>query len=142
MHRGPRGLIVEIGDPAASPPQLRRTWNGISRVCDSQKAEKTSTPRLFAERHRLTDESALADARRSATADDTPVAADRSINMPVMVCSSTSAPTKVGCAGPVDLVIHSDTRRRCAVTARRCLILTSSGSPSTAACSTSRAWNH
>ena len=78
-HPCPRGLIVEIGDPGGIAQQPRhhmeRNLTGV-RLAEGRKHLDAAT---FRERHRLTDESALADARRSRHADDTPVSADRSI---------------------------------------------------------------
>ena len=79
MRPYPRGLLVEIGDPGGIAQQPRRhmerNLTGM-RLAEGRKNLHTAT---FRERHRLTDQSALADPRRSRYADDTPVSADRSI---------------------------------------------------------------
>ena len=79
MHPCPRGLIVEIGYPGGIAQQSRRHMERNLTGMRLAEGRKNLDAATFRERHRLTDESALADARRSRHADDTPVSADRSI---------------------------------------------------------------
>jgi hypothetical protein len=79
MHPCPRGLIVEIGYSADRAQQPRRCMERNLMGMRLAKGRKNLDATTFRERHRLTDESALTNARRSRHPDDTPVAADRSI---------------------------------------------------------------